>query len=203
MEIVDITFDDKKNLFVIHFSKDSLNASYNLYNELNLTKGKKLTSLELEKLQEFNSFNLNYSKALNFISYRIRTKKEIYDKLIKDNVAENTIEIILQKLESLGYINDEKFAKSYFESKTRINNWSNRRIEYELKAKGIDQDIINNFSNEFKDLEFENAMSISQKKLPQWEKKYQGFKLKNKIYTFLSSKGFDYNTIEKVLGELI
>ena len=46
-------------------------------------------------------------------------------------------------------------------------------------------------------------MDLVEKKLPQWENKFEGFKLKNKIYTFLSSKGFDYSIIEKVIGELI
>lgn len=203
MEIKDITFDDKKELFVIKFDKSTLNASYNLYNQLNLSKGKILNDEEFSKLKDFNDYNVNFSKALNFISYRIRSKKEVYTKLKKEDVPEEHIDKIISKLEEYEYINDYRFAKAFFESKTRINKWSNKRIEYELIQKGISKDIINEFSLNFKELEFENAKDLVEKKLPQWERKFDGFKLKNKVYTFLSSKGFDYNTIERVLGELL
>lgn len=203
MEIKDITFDDKKELFVIKFDKSTLNASYNLYNQLNLSKGKILNDEEFSKLKDFNDYNVNFSKALNFISYRIRSKKEVYTKLKKEDVPEEHIDKIISKLEEDEYINDYRFAKAFFESKTRINKWSNKRIEYELIQKGISKDIINEISSNFKELEFENAKDLVEKKLPQWERKFDGFKLKNKVYTFLSSKGFDYNTIERVLGELL
>lgn len=203
MEIKDITFDDKKELFVIKFDKSTLNASYNLYNQLNLSKGKILNDEEFSKLKDFNDYNVNFSKALNFISYRIRSKKEVYTKLKKEDVPEEHIDKIISKLEEDKYINDYRFAKAFFESKTRINKWSNKRIEYELIQKGISKDIINEFSLNFKELEFENAMDLVEKKIPQWENKFEGFKLKNKIYTFLSSKGFDYSIIEKVISELI
>lgn len=203
MEIKDITFDDKKELFVIKFDKSTLNASYNLYNQLNLSKGKILNDEEFSKLKDFNDYNVNFSKALNFISYRIRSKKEVYTKLKKEDVPEEHIDKIISKLEEDEYINDYRFAKAFFESKTRINKWSNKRIEYELIQKGISKDIINEFSLNFKELEFENAMDLVEKKIPQWENKFEGFKLKNKIYTFLSSKGFDYSIIEKVISELI
>ncbi len=203
MEIKDISFDEKKGLFIVEFDKNTLNASYNLYNELNLSKGKVLDEDEFNKLRDFNDYNLNFSKALNFISYRIRSKREVYDKLRKENVSKNHIDKIISKLEEDGYIDDYRFAKAFFESKTEINKWSNRRIEYELINKGIDKNIIDEFSLNFKELEFENAMDLVEKKLPQWENKFEGFKLKNKIYTFLSSKGFDYSIIEKVIGELI
>lgn len=203
MEIKDITFDDKKELFVIKFDKSTLNASYNLYNQLNLSKGKILNDEEFSKLKDFNDYNVNFSKALNFISYRIRSKKEVYTKLKKEDVPEEHIDKIISKLEEDEYINDYRFAKAFFESKTRINKWSNKRIEYELIQKGISKDIINEFSLNFKELEFENAKNLVEKKLPQWERKFDGFKLKNKIYTFLSSKGFDYSIIEKVISELI
>lgn len=203
MEIKDISFDEKKGLFIVEFDKNTLNASYNLYNELNLSKGKVLDEDEFNKLRDFNDYNLNFSKALNFISYRIRSKKEVYDKLRKENVSKNHIDKIISKLEEDGYIDDYRFAKAFFESKTEINKWSNRRIEYDLINKGIDKNIIDEFSLNFKELEFENAMDLVEKKLPQWENKFEGFKLKNKIYTFLSSKGFDYSIIEKVIGELI
>lgn len=203
MEIKDISFDEKKGLFIVEFDKNTLNASYNLYNELNLSKGKVLDEDEFNKLRDFNDYNLNFSKALNFISYRIRSKREVYDKLRKENVSKNHIDKIISKLEEDGYIDDYRFAKAFFESKTEINKWSNRRIKYELINKGIDKNIIDEFSLNFKELEFENAMDLVEKKLPQWENKFEGFKLKNKIYTFLSSKGFDYSIIEKVIGELI
>lgn len=203
MEIKDISFDEKKGLFIVKFDKGTLNASYNLYNELNLSKGKELSQDEYNRLKDFNDYNLNFSKALNFISYRIRSKKEIYDKLIKEDVSKEHISRIISKLEEDGYIDDHRFAKAFFESKTEINQWSNRKIEYELINKGIDKNIINELSFSFKELEFENAKDLVEKKLPQWENKFEGFKLKNKIYTFLSSRGFDYGIIEKVIGELL
>ncbi len=203
MEIKNIEFDDSKNLFKIYLDDSFLYANYELYNELVLSKGKILDSNELEKLKEFNDFNLNYSKAINFISYRIRTKKEIANKLKREDTPFLQIDEIIDKLESNGYIDDEAFAKSYFESKSRINSWSFKKIEFELKNKGIHQDIIEGLKYNCEDLDYENAKSLAIKKIPLWKKKYEGFKLKNKMYTFLASKGFKYEVIERLIGELL
>ncbi|WP_300410497.1 RecX family transcriptional regulator [Lagierella sp.] len=203
MEIKNIEFEDSKNLFKITFSDDFLYANYELYNDLLLSKGKILNSDEFKALKDFNDFNLNYSKAINFISYRIRTRKEIVDKLKKEGVDFIQINKILDKLEENGYIDDESFAKSYYESKSRINAWSNKKIEYELKNKGISQDILNPLLLDHEDNDYKNARLLALKKMPIWRKKYEGFKLKNKLYTFLASKGFKYDVIDKLMGELL
>ena len=49
-----------------------------------------------------------YNKALHFIDFKPRTKKEINEYLTKFQLDESTINKIIKKLEKIGFIDDER-----------------------------------------------------------------------------------------------
>ncbi len=202
MKILKIEFQDRENHFKIILDNDKiLYASYELYNDLSLQVNKELSNSEMEILLKYETDKVLFSKINNFISYRIRSEKEVRDRLLKENVNEDQLNEIISKYKDEKIIDDNYFAKIFFDNKAKYNNWSIRKIEYELKLKGISTEIINTLKYDYLDLEFENAKNIVDKKIYNWNKKYDKFKLKNKIYSFLSQKGFSYDVINTIVEE--
>ena len=81
------------------------------------------------------------------IEYRSRTKKELFDKLVV-LFGESAAERAVERLEELGLINDEKYAREYAEVLLDRKGFSRQRAAFELIKKGIDKDIIEEILDE-------------------------------------------------------
>lgn len=204
MIITGISFNDQKNLFELSLDdKNTIFVDYNLYTELNLHRNKELTEEEFTLLKDFENNKKLTNIAINFINYRIRSEKEIKDRLLKENASLDEIENIIVYLKDNKFIDDEYFAKTFFDNKSRINRWSSRKIKYELKQKGISSNLIDEIIFDAYEVDYDNAHYLVSKKIDNWKDKFQDFKLKNKIYTFLSQRGFDYEIISSITEEFI
>ena len=109
--------------------------------------GSEITDEELYDLIETSKYNRAKEKALYLIEYRNRTKKELFDKLVV-LFGESASERAIERLEELGLINDEKYAREYAEILLDRKGFSRQRAEFELMKKGIDKDIIEEILDE-------------------------------------------------------
>ena len=109
--------------------------------------GSEITDEELYELIEMSKFNRAKEKALYLIEYRSRTKKELYDKLIV-LFGESASERAIERLEELGLVDDEKYAREYAEVLLDKKGFSRQRTEFELMKKGIDKDVIEEILDE-------------------------------------------------------
>lgn len=204
MIVEKISFNDHKNYFEITLSNNkTVFANYELYSKLNISKGKVLSESELLELDSFEKSNKLINVAINFINYRIRSEKEIRNRLYKEKASDDEIEKIILHLKNIKLIDDKYFAKVFFDNKSRINRWSSRKIFYELKLKGISSKIVNEVILDTYDIDYNNAYYLVNKKIKIWNSKFNNFELKNKIYNFLSQRGFSYEVISNVTEELV
>ncbi|MFY9284009.1 MAG: RecX family transcriptional regulator [Miniphocaeibacter sp.] len=202
MIIKEIKFDDNKDQFNITLDNSEIfYANYKLYNELNLYRGKTLTSEELTKLVEYDNFNNLLSVAINFISYRFRSEKEIINRLKKEKASDLEIDNIILYLKNLNMIDDIEFTKIFYNNKSQINKWSSKKIKYELYLKGISSEVFYDAIGDTYEMDYNNALSVIEKNYSIWKNKYDKFKLKNKIYSTLAQKGFSYDIITSVIEE--
>ncbi|MBI2621917.1 MAG: RecX family transcriptional regulator [Candidatus Levybacteria bacterium] len=142
-----------------------------------------------------------YNLSLRFLSYRPRSEKEIKDYLKKKKIDENIQAQIIEKLKSYNFINDEDFVKFWIEQRTKFKHKPIRVIEFELRQKGINRDLINEVLLSFeqtKTVDLESARRLAAKKLDF----YRGLdsqKRREKVMSFLLRKGFNYDIVKKVL----
>ena len=126
----------------------------------------------------------------------MNAENELKKKLIK-HFSYQTVNKVLIRLKELNYVNDEVFVKNWVS--TREGNRGMYLLKKELLNKGIGKDLIESFFvNRSKETELENAKrAISRKRLEGLtkEEKYQ------KIGSFLSRRGFDYETIKRAIDE--
>ncbi|MFL2707945.1 MAG: hypothetical protein CBD86_00090 [Gammaproteobacteria bacterium TMED226] len=139
-------------------------------------------------------YNLIYNKALDLISRREHSLKEIKDKLrLRYNEAD-TIEEVVDKLISNNLVNNLRFAEFYVISRKR-KGFGPKKISYELLNKGINESI----SNEV--ILNEGGWKIAATKA--FNKKFkqgpsQDFKIRQKQKNFLQNRGFGFKEIESV-----
>ncbi|MDO9615237.1 MAG: regulatory protein RecX [Bacteroidota bacterium] len=100
------------------------------------------------------------------------------------------------------YINEERFARAYVKDKFRFNHWGKQKIEYMLRAKKIDQEIL---ELAFEEIEEEGYADELLKLLTDKEKTIKSkdkFDKRNKLMRFAMGRGFESGKIYAALKEL-
>ncbi len=148
-----------------------------------------------------NSKDKALNKALKYLGYKMRTKKEIYEYLLRKNFSEEDILYAVRRLEELKYLDDNEYANFWIKDRFNFFNQGKYRIRQDLLRKGIDKDLIDSKIDNFftEELEYKKVRELYLKK-----RKTQG-KLSQKeyasIYNFLIRRGFTASLVGKVLRE--
>ncbi len=79
--------------------------------------------------------------ALNFLSYRQRTGREVRRKLAERGFSPETIESAMGRLCAVGLVDDEAFVAAYVRDRLAHRPMGVRRMAQELYLKGIPRDV--------------------------------------------------------------
>lgn len=145
--------------------------------------------------------------AYRFLSYRSRSKKEVERKLKEKKISGENISNIISLLERNNYLNDRDFTLNWVKYRMENRPSGRRSLEYELREKGIDSEIIKDsldevYTGEFD--EYEVAVRLAEKKIASLRNKkmeYNAFK--RRIFSYLQRKGFSFSLIERVMSDLL
>lgn len=169
-----------------------------------LRKGDEIDEKKIDEIKSFDEFNYGKKIAYEFMSYKQRSRKDVWKKLRKKKISETTILNVLALLEEQKYLNDESYAKNYLEEKLASKPMGKRLAKQKLFEKGIDKEIVEKTLAE----NFEN--NTEHKLAADLLKKYMKKKLKyknetdkrNKFFRYLLSRGFEYETAADVINEI-
>ncbi|ATD55304.1 recombination regulator RecX [Clostridium chauvoei] len=191
---------DRVNIYINEDYAFSLSA------ELVYKEGLKVKqSIDIDKIKKV-ALEDDYMKcknsALRIVEKNYKTKKEIIDKLTLKGYDENTINRTIEFLKEYNFINDENYARMYVNDK--IKNHGANKIKYDLIRKGISEDLIKNqISNIDENAEREVAYSLALKKYNLLIKREQdNYKLSQKLYRFLLSKGYSYDVTSEIVKKV-
>jgi regulatory protein len=167
-----------------------------------LRSGDELTAEKIKEMQEYDEFGYGKKVAYSFLAYKQRSKKELIKKLKLKKISEASIEKITELLEKQKYLNDELFAGNFIEDKLNSRPIGKRLAKLKLSEKGIDKEVIEETLNKIysEDKEAEYAERVLEKYVKKVKYK-DAVDKKNKCYRYLISKGFDFDTVKKVLSK--
>lgn len=116
--------------------------------ENGITVGCVIDDDELRELIEKSNYRRAKEKALYLISGRDYSKKQLMDK-IKKHSTEETAEEVCERMEELGLVNDENYARRLAHDLIYIKKLSVRGAKYKLMEKGIDRELCEEILEEF------------------------------------------------------
>lgn len=142
--------------------------------------------------------------ALRLLELRPRSVHEIRDKLAKKGVDKPEIEAVCSELETIGLLNDVKFARDWIENRQHFRPMGVIRLRQELFAKGIDREIVDQAIIEYKSNadEFPAALDLARRKLKLY-RKLDANAAKRRLAGFLARRGYEVSIVSKVLKELL
>ena len=139
----------------------------------------------------------------HYCAYQERCHKEVEQKLYDLKMIPEAKEQIILHLLQHNFLNEERFSKAFVRGKFSIKKWGRIKIVSELKFKNISSYNIKTALQEINDEEYlETLKKIAEKKLPLL-KESNIFTKRNKLSTFLISKGFETSLVYKTTSQLI
>lgn len=195
---------DGKKCFLELNSGEIIHLSLDLVAKFKLTKAKSLSKEELDIILEEQKIIDAKNVALNFISYKPRTKSQTIQRLEKEKFSHKIIEKVISFLKEFGYLDDFKYAKDYVNYAIFSKKQSIRKIQNDLFSKGIAKEIIEQVLKEVVtyESEFENALILAKKRMKSLSQANKKKNVHQYIGQFLFRKGFDWETIGRVLEHL-
>ncbi len=173
-----------------------------LIHALWLKIGQHLSDEDIATLQEADTLEKAQQRALNLISYRPRSEKEVRLRLKNAQVDETSIQTVVQRLKDAGLLDDIAFSQQWVESRVRASNRGKRMIRWELKQKGVgDKEIASALEG------VDDQQTAYEAATRRWPRvaSLEPRERKRKLTEFLARNGFDYdvitNAIKKVLDE--
>jgi len=140
--------------------------------------------------------------ALNALAPRAKSRGELASHLKRRGVEDLAAEVVLDKLEKSGLVNDLEFARAWADSRMRAKNLSKRVIAGELREKGVSAELIAIALDEIdNDLEYRAALELGMRKARSL-KRFDDETRQRRLISALQRKGFNFSVISAVLKEI-
>lgn len=213
MKITDISVQarnpDRVNISVdgkYRFSLDIVQVT-----ELGIKRGKEYSEQELSELEDESQFGKLYTRALEYTLMRPHSAKEVRDYLwrktrdtkyktrdgqLKDRagVSQGIVDRVYKRLEDRGYLSDESFARYWVENRQQRKGISVRKLVAELRAKGVEQSVI--------DAAMQNSPREEKSEIEKvLQKRRHRYDDEQKLIAYLMRQGFSYEAIQDALRE--
>ncbi len=143
------------------------------------------------------------AKLQHYCAYQDRCHQEVRSKLLELEVYGDQLEEVMAQLIEEGFLNEERFARSFARGKFRMKQWGRTRIRRELKARQVSDYCIRKGLEEIDEAEYlETLKALLQKKLESSGEEEPG-KKKQKAARYALSRGFEAELAWTLLEELL
>lgn len=198
----------------IHLSLDgeyiaTVNADY--WFTCGIKSGSEVTPEQLEELLTESARRKMMNKALDLLSLRDYSRRELSDKLVTkawEKKEQKDMDLgslkqqasdICDRLEELGLLNEERFARSYVDELIRRKHLSRSGLRTALIQKGVQRDIIETVLEEVDVDPVEQIRELLATKFK--TRDLSDEKQKTRTVNALLRLGYRYNEIHAAMGD--
>ncbi len=205
MQIEKIVSRGPETADIIFSNGDKFRISKILIYEKALRKGDDVDEELFGILESLNKKNSIKNRALNLLARRPHAKEELRRKLIRKKFEKDLISEVLSSIEQAGLLNDKEFAILFYNDKLNRGRESKRKILYDLRKRGVSNSVISEVSEMFPEDEenLDEIKKLVERKLKSHSlQKKSRLEIRNRLYQFLLSKGYDFDVIKQIIDEL-
>jgi len=157
---------------------------------------------QLEQLRSEEAEQQAVDRALNYLSFRPRSREEVRRYLRRKETPPEIIEAALARLDRLDFVNDRAFAEFWIETRGQFNPRGAHALKNELRMKGVEREVVDELVDDEQDEE--RALRAGRKKamslvnVPNMD--YARFR--NRLGPFLQRRGFGYDVTTRTVRAL-
>ena len=192
----EVFIDDKPGLRV----SEATLAKSGLYT------GKALDEKVIEQIVQADSHERAYQVAVNFISYRPRSSKEIVDKLARKGFTRELALEIVDQLKDLSLLNDLQFARMFVRDKLLGKPMGKAMLRRKLLEKGIafqlSEKVLKEYVTEEKEQEAARTLAVHKLNRSRFSA-LEPLARQKRLIDYLLSRGFSQDVATKTVRSII
>jgi regulatory protein len=184
--------------------KFSFGCNLNVVARFRLREGQVLTDQQVEAIRRGEVRQECLDKALELLGRRLHGRAELQKKLARQEYGEEIVNEVLAELERMGYVNDERFARTKALSAAQYKQHGRRRALVELLKSGVKATVANQALDEVYQ-EIDSTALARQLALKQAGRlrKLDPLVARRRLAGMLQRRGFDYDAIRPVIDEVL
>src|SRR5829696_7745400 len=179
-------------------------CNLNVVAKFRLREGMTLSEEQVRQIQLGEVKQECFDKAMDALSSRLHSRAELRKKLMRREYGDAVVDAVLEDLARLGYLDDERFAKTKALSAAQHKHHGRRRAFMELIKSGVKGDVAD---KALTDVYAEHdstavARELARKQLPRLQK-LEPMVARRRLVGMLQRRGFDYDAIKPVVDEVL
>ena len=184
--------------------KFAFGCNVNVVAKFRLREGLELSADEVAAIQQGEVRQEVFDKAMSYLQRRQHARRELATKLKRLEYPGDLIEAVLDDLERLGYVNDERFAADRAASAAGFKKLGRNRAMTELMRSGVS----NTTARQAVEAVYETtdtaavARELAEKKAPSL-RRLDALTARRRLYGLLLRRGFEYDVIKPVVEEVL
>lgn len=193
MKIIEIT-RLRRSLYRLDLEGvDSIEVDVRTFDESPYKADEDITEEQLNILLAASRYNRARDRALYLLGLRDYACQELEQKLYTE-ADPDTAAAVVERLRQVGLLDDERYAARLARSLSEGKNYPRRRIEQELRHRGISPALAQAAVSELGGEDFEQALALLQKK---YYNKLSDPDSRRRVTAALARRGFSYGAIRK------
>ena len=159
--------------------------------------GSEISDEQLKELVDSSKEKRAKEKALWLLSTRDHSKRELETKIRRTSDGDSAKKAV-ERMEELGLVDDEKFARRYADELINIKHLSERSAKYKLLEKGIERDLAEKILEELSPDPREHIGILIEKKYLRYLFDEKG---RRKTVSALERMGYSWSDISAVMNK--
>ncbi|MBL1225184.1 recombination regulator RecX [Enterococcus sp. BWR-S5] len=200
--IVKITREKMQFYLIWLSSGEKLRVSEDILVKYRLLKDQEVSEELIAEIKKAGSYDVGLQLALHYLSYQLRTKKEIRDYLREKEVAQQDREKIVAQLQEMQLLDDYLYSESYVRTVMKTSDKGPSQIAQQLKQKGIEEEAVQQGLALYTENEqLLTASKAAEKGMRRYrDKSFKDALQKTKMY--LIQRGFSKDIADQAMTEL-
>lgn len=189
-----LTFDDNSNYTV----------SMDLVLKFQLKKGYEISDSEFKIISVEQDLINAKQDAYNYVAYKPRTQKQVFDKLREKKYTDEFIEAAIKHLQKFDLLDDKKYAFNFANEYAKRKKAGRIKVYNELRNRGISSDLADEaVENCFGKIdEYEFAESAAEKKLNLLKGKPKD-KIYRSLRDYLLRQGYNSEIVREIVKKMV
>jgi regulatory protein len=141
-------------------------------------------------------------KCLRLLRVRGRSAAELRERLRSTGFSGKVIEKVVPELAAVGLVDDAEFARSWVASRQAAGGAGRRKLRWELRRKGVAEELITRAVEQAAsdEAELAQALSLARRRLKEGR---QDRKSLARLRRLLLGRGFEFDTVDAVMQQII
>jgi regulatory protein len=184
--------------------KFAFSVKLNVVARFRLREGMTLSSAQIEEIEVGEVRQECLDRGIKYLSGRLHSREELRKKLLRQEYLPGMVDEVLEELARLGYVNDERFAKTKALAAAQHKHHGPRRAMVELMRAGVKREVAEGAGGEV----YENNDNIGEaRRLAEKQagrlRKLEPQVARRRLVGMLVRRGFEYDAIRVVIEEVL